>query len=130
MSVSVKLHPRALFTEIGFCHRWDSSLSPSREGLPNVGVRVAFDNEDPRADLSGPHGTVSAKIPALNLPDNEMIAVAALMQYVHECGEHVQVEGIQLNHHEPHGIHTATRLLKHVVTWLEALHDYDRSVMP
>lgn len=119
--MDIKIHPRALFTDIGFCHRWDSEVTRDRR-RPAVGVRVAFDNDE-GLPLTGPEDIVSAKLPptCAHLPDNELLAVVALMQYVHELGEHVQIEGVQLNHHEPGGLRTAARLIKHVSAWLDDL---------
>lgn len=115
---AIKLHPRALFTEIGFTNRYGNDIVEDRR--TKTAVRIAFCNDSGEA-TGGPEDIVSAALPktCAHLPDNELLAVVALMQYVHECGEHVQIEGVKLNHHDPGGLHNSARLLKHVLTWLE-----------
>lgn len=125
--MNIKLHPRALVTEIGFTGSQFSDRIYAERGY-RTAVRTAFDN-DGRDRQGGPESIVSAATPNClhALPDNELLAVVALMQYVHECGEHVAIEGLELNHHKPRGLITSGRLVKHVVAWLDELAPYDLS---
>jgi hypothetical protein len=119
-SPKVTLHARALIKDVRFGKReWLGYVRP--EADPAAAVSFLFDVEDNSSpgretEIVAGQGD-SMKAPGV--PPADRIAAALAFQYLHELGEHAQIEGLNLNQHERDGMENIYRITRdYVLPWM------------